>query len=1802
MARWWETNMASASQALHTDPSMALEAATLPDQAFTGQAPQSLLSQDQQARQQQDYDTQKKEVQTKRSGFLGAILNFGDKADDVANSWSGGAWDKIQDNVAVPLFKTFVWAPVDKISSWAWWAYSNVVSQPLSATILASAQAQAENDPTLVFKNWGENYDKAQNISPGQALTNTALTDTYRGEIPMTNIDIPGGEVMRKAAQQDQKTAGRNIDRMIYDTDYWRNKQGWSYTAGTGTIDFMVQMMADPTAPVIGATSAAVKGARAIKYVEKGGELVRDQGLVINTAKKIAGKQPQTVEDVAGSQKMNKFFDWVDSPGALGAERKTAAEIAAHPIFGRNRRATFAKNQISEVFATTAREDMPLMYKYFAGDMTAAPELMSKGSNVLDNIGRVSDDRKLVDSASFDPALLAYFAEREGVKAPEGAIKAPLVLSPKTMGLHEEAAKAVVAAKPGFRINANGMVSKAFAKDANQWKAAQLDLIDQELARTEGVGTMLRTALAENLGKSGDEFSTAVRGSHLFGSLPTAYRMGNGSFRSTEVAATKKFVSKMADRKGRLAENKGVFSTEGLRQGFLGTPIRMVQSFGDKTPVGRINHNDIDAGDRVYEMLREVPALGAEQRAGLLDHYMKAGDKTAKSRALNDIHETVMNHMAQRVHGLDPEVADVLNGMVRVGVEGTVNKLMSKTVGTNRFGTKQAFSSATEDATGRTVDHVEDGVGWALSPLATTQLSQTDSLLPIREINRVLGRHSGGIKKLRQWGGNATDVARAFSDGFNTTWKAATLLRPAYTARMVSEEVAAAAIKFGFMSHIVGGGTEGSKNFVLNRAQSIGAFLGHGSYAPSTGAGVESKLTRVSLGDNADLAAQVTARRTQLKEEIANTTDNVKKSQLQAQLDVTKVKAIPVNRALPVIDSRIKMERELQANVDRDLKHFTTKRDNILANNAGKSTLPKRSQTALDEHNLKIADLTARSADHQAAIDEFGDYSNYVLRKAIESTGRRLGEGTFTHRGMEIPEAFSSQWEHPISRGQFDAEGMVAASAIFARSGAIDRERLIASGSWDYITPDKPQHMTEWLNALNRQFAQDEGFRLVMKDPTGREALSYFATPAGKQHLKDIGRQGKKPEELVKKIGLTLDKYLPEQTGLRQKLLDGEDLTRADLQRVIPERDFPIVHGQEVLDKTALWGKHQPGNIIDSAVEKGFRRLGAIPSSIMSRSPVYLKFQEGRMRELIDSELRIRASQGKEQKLTGRELQSIQQQSDRLARKDMTQIVYDPNRTTASESLRFIAPFFSAHADGLARWGGLLAEKPEYITKLAKIYNAPVAANLVTDTQGNQVHQDGYVDVVDPSTYKYDEKGHPIPGSAKVIGRRFVPISDRVLQLKAPWAAQGSGSFPIKVQALNTILPGDPWFSPGSGPMVQIAGSQLAKASPRTGDFLQWAKIMPYGPSGSISEAITPKYMKAMWDAYKGDDPDNEEYQKAYLAIWNRKQQEFHDSGGKAKFSTKDIETEAKHFLFLNVVEAWGSPAQSSNTPLTGSPYQFYVDQLAQMRKADPEGATDQFMATFGSDYAGFTASLTKGMGIASTISADQQAEKYRDQISADPDMAAFWVGDVYNGGAFSSSVYQKQLDDNFGATAAREGVPAEKAIENVQTSAGWSDYKAAKGYLDGLLIRNGFKSYSQTGAEGLNQARQQIIAGLSQKYPAWGEAFNVTDRGKVPQRIHSFELAIADDKLSQDPTRGDIPVLKQYLEGRQYFKSILQQRGLQQLSYTQGDQPQGGGQPNGQAADIAYAWDQFKMGLMNSSIQFSDLYNRYLSSDDLQG
>ncbi len=571
------------------------------------------------------------------------------------------------------------------------------------------------------------------------------------------------------------------------------------------------------------------------------------------------------------------------------------------------------------------------------------------------------------------------------------------------------------------------------------------------------------------------------------------------------------------------------------------------------------------------------------------------------------------------------------------------------------------------------------------------------------------------------------------------------------------------------------------------------------------------------------------------------------------------------------------------------------------------------------------------------------------------------------------------------------------------------------------------------------------------------------------------------------------------------------------------------------------------------------------------------------MKQLIDQELSYKAANMKDEVLTADDLNNLLKKSDQLARKDIAQVVYDPTRTTATEALRFAAPFMAAHVDGLSRWAGLLAEKPQFATTAAKIYNAPVAAGLVTDSSGNAVGQDGYADVIDPTT-------------GKVIERKFVPLEDRVINFRIPDGTKGrgkEGSFPIRVSAINTLLPGDPWFNPGSGPFVQMAANEIARQSPAAGDFFQWAKVIPYGPSADRVDPLIPKYLRDAWSAYTAEESGNEQYQQIWLEAYKRQMAEYHN-GGKVP-DMKSITHEAKQFMFLDALSSWAMPAQNAATPLTGSPYQFFLDQYKAMREVDPENAKTKFFQKYGADYFMFTADLSKSMGVQSSLSAQHTAEMYGDLISQDPDLASLIVGDVYNSGKFSSSVYRKQMNEFLGGERMREKISALDAISENQKDLGWQQYNKYMSQVDAQLIRSGFHSYNQAGAEALSNVKSTITNTLAGYYPAWAQDFGESANPmKTRLRIQGMERIVQDEKLMSDPMRYDLQGLAMYLGRRAQLKAALNARGSKSISFGTD------GTPIGENADIGMQLKTLQLYMVNNNLGFADIYHRYLENDDL--
>ena len=1753
MSRWWDTDMADASQALYADPAMAIQAATVPQELTQMQA---------------EFKKDQEEARKDRGGFLGAIADGFGKADAWMSNIPG--WG---------VAKNIVWTPIDKTASGLYWMYSNVVSQPISTLLLQTAKSEIAMEQGGSFwetmtsgDEWGDAYHRAEHISPGQAFVN--MENIYQATGNDSIISELFGDAGEELPDSEKKRVKQNMERFLYDTDYWEDKGGWKYTAGSGSIDFMFNVLDPVGAGVVGGAIKTVKTARSVEFVAQDAKyaaqvpgtagVARTRGPIVDLFVK-----QQTPEEVSKLPSLQKSFDW------MKAEGRTTEEIANHPIWGRGRKTNPARYDIARLIKDTPRDQMEKVWRFAAGDSLAGRELAVEAPSLLKKVGQLADNRVLIDGIRLNPAMISAFkAESEGLPIPrdpnlliEPPYPRPVEPGPRQEGWdrtwgnlarqseqNRMVAEGIASTTPIHLVGAAERTTLADALKAEEWKAAKLQTIaddyDELVNNERWMGNVLGTM---------DSWTPAS--SPLFGTVGRLYRSGGLAVRDSEKAAEKLTLS----RAGKKPKPRGGnFLMTTVKRG-MGAPMTIVHAMGDRTPEGFVNHNSDDARDRVFDMLKQVKGMEPQQRLDLIELYSSKADKVGRAEALKEIHKHTLNHILVNNGKMDPELATALRDAI---TDGITDKLMRMTGGVGReqrFGPsattpEEIARLAGDEADLRPVrsDRVyteEDGSGIILSPLARTQLEQSDVLLPIKEIQRLVDRSSSSFRELRLKGGDAKDTAVAMLDSFDNLWKAATLLRPGFVPRMVSDEILARMFKFGGMATLMDTG-KGMAHFLSNRSRQVGSIIGTASYVPATGKGLASGRARVVLDDESVIAS--------------------------AEAKGLPTKKIKVPPTLRMAYGRIQDESDHIRELQKALAVATRRVERA----------DKKGFIGPSPGGGYVAALRDEIADSENVIREYHDYIGEILRVAEVSKGRRLGDTDFLYKigktTYRVPSAFSSEWENPIPRDQISSRN--AWRSLFTRGEQIDRQRFLShqekTGSWVIVDPDQPNHMESWLNALNLQMRQDPFHRMVAAGKTDKELMDWLTkNPNGRQYMSEMGYWNRNKEQFVTNVRFMMDKYLADDV-LRQKLANGETITEAELRAAFSRDEFPAVHGEEIKEHSALTYRETASAKMDKYMEKAWTMVADIPADVMSRNPVYLQFHKAEMQELIRQQYHYKMQTSGDDTITLREWESMNQKADKLARTKMRQVVYDPVNTNASQALRFIYPFFKPHVDGIDRWAGLIAERPEQLGKLAKIYNAPVAANLVTDKEGNSIGGDGYV-----------TKRNPITGEMEKV---FVPLKDRVLHLKAPWAKPGGKEYAaIRMQSLNTILPGDPWFDPGTGPIVQVPANQLAKNSPQMGEFLQWAKVLPFGPQESTLEILTPKYMRQAYDAYIGQDTENEKYQRAVLDVYNMEVAKYYEAMKKGENpeppDMKDIQGQAKKFMWLQALTTWLSPVSTQTTPLTGTKYQFFADAYNALQAHDPENARDKFLAQFGEEYFGFTTALTESAGIAASVSADQQMEKYRDLIAEDPDMASLVVGDVYNGGPFSASVYQKQLHDEIGGKRVRRRLTAEEAINKSREQEGWREYMAAVTALDAELIRAGFRSYAQRGAEGFTQAKQQVTASIAANNPAWAQAYGTTDREKIPNRIRFMEKAVMDPRLINDPLRQDMKVMLAYLQTRQAFKAALSQRGLTELSYDVS------GQPTGQAPDLGYAWRQTQMQFINSSVGFGQLFNRYLSSDDLQ-
>jgi hypothetical protein len=529
-----------------------------------------------------------------------------------------------------------------------------------------------------------------------------------------------------------------------------------------------------------------------------------------------------------------------------------------------------------------------------------------------------------------------------------------------------------------------------------------------------------------------------------------------------------------------------------------------------------------------------------------------------------------------------------------------------------------------------------------------------------------------------------------------------------------------------------------------------------------------------------------------------------------------------------------------------------------------------------------------------------------------------------------------------------------------------------------------------------------------------------------------------------------------------------------------------------------------------------------------------------------------------------------------------------------------MSPFFSATTEAWQRWARIIADRPQTVGYASMFFTAPISAGWAQDQDGNKIRRDGTVTTVDPTTGKLVNRF--VPKSERMIAARvpkFLVKSDIGKALGMDSLDNKLGSFLISQDSMNLVTQGDPWFNPGTGPVVSIPASLLVKDKPKQAELLRHIGVLPFGPTpGGIGETIAqqglPAYAKNFLTAF---DTSDERYQRIKLQIMQKAAYE-HANLGKPMPSAKEIADRTRNFWLFSAGTAFVQPFATQRQ----DKYQFFRDQYNALRRKNPMTADEEFLKRFDESYFIFAQATSENEGgVPATMKAVQLQQQYANVIAKNPELAALIVGPEGNG-PFSPEAYTYQLTTPLtpgGAEAQRTKLSADEAMAENQRRLGWARFTQLNNAITAQLHSAGYDSFEDEGAEQFKLMKSAVSKllgdpllpdGSENPYynEQWSKDYYTVDPKRYDRMIPGLtQVAFSD--LAKNKNRSDLRVLQQYLEFRRAVTASLAARN------TQGGSLDLSAKSN---ADLAEAWNRIVDGLVESDTRFGDLFHRYLSRD----
>lgn len=729
---------------------------------------------------------------------------------------------------------------------------------------------------------------------------------------------------------------------------------------------------------------------------------------------------------------------------------------------------------------------------------------------------------------------------------------------------------------------------------------------------------------------------------------------------------------------------------------------------------------------------------------------------------------------------------------------------------------------------------------------------------------------------------------------------------------------------------------------------------------------------------------------------------------------------------------------------------------------------------------------------------------------------------------------------------------------------APDASRLLgdmrASGQWQSIAPTNPGWSKAYLDIVNNRVRNDAG---LMKIIAGADDVTlrnwYLKEPEGQAIWDAIKSRYQSVDELIAVQRQQVDLLLP--SGEIRSMAMGGNVTEGMIDDAFRSAEKPAVP-MEMLDTASKNPMEALVGYFNRTRAFWFKWAGEIPETTLGRLPFYVNRKQGHLNRLWPVD-----DAGNAVTLTKQQVDELYKRADILAKRDVGNYLFDTSqRSNLSAHLKFFSPFYNAWSDTMRKWTRIAGYNPAVIPLGAKAFMAPNSMFTVVDNEGNQILVNG--DVVDANGDVIRRSSDPTEGYIVLPLPSFI----------AKWAGSDD-SVRMAKSALNVTFQGEPFWLPSTGPIVTIPANYAATHYfPDLVDNPVGRYLLPYGPEPDSASMALPMWVRnarSLFNAQVGDYSESRLAQTFGLMLASKAGEI--ERGEAAPMTQGELldyaGTSTRNWWIMRFFSNWTGFTVQPNSKLD-----FYVNEYRRYRREYGADAIDKFYEDY-PDYFEATISLsTNETGIAATDDTWDASQRYRSDITHNPEWGWMYVGAANLTAGFSEGVYTAQQVAGW-----RQVKNPVEAYEDTRVASGWKSYQrfsdALNRELEARAAAGGPVSITANANADLKQIRDQFMGELKADNPEWASVF---DRGGTASSIGEFFRAAAT-AVEDNPelaNRSDFVSLDQYLRVREEVRMELDARGLATI-----DSPG--------AEDLAEIWAQFTTDLVASDLGFEQMWSR---------